>query len=146
MNIPSGRRDQQGAAALTTMLAAVVVSAALIGSLLLVGSIMATADRARLVADAASLAVVSGSPLAGGDGGPDVAAGRAVARANGGSLRSVSLDEWPLEVIVTVSVRLPAPLLGEMSAESRSRVRGPAVTGDGANVAGPVRPSDPDGR
>ncbi len=70
--------------------------------------------RAQDVADAAALAVLSGSPLVDGDGRPALDAAHRVAQANGLVLVAVDLDGWPLGVRASVhpGVDLAAPFGG----------------------------------
>ncbi|MGI9015950.1 MAG: hypothetical protein ACR2HR_02400 [Euzebya sp.] len=100
---PAERADaQQGAAALLTTMVALLIATMVCGVIIAVAQVHRTADDLRAAADAAALAVLSGSPLAGGSGPADVTAGRATAAANGARLDSVDLDHWPLGVLITV--------------------------------------------
>lgn len=90
--------------AITAVVAVLVVLlVALVGATLLARPV---ADHA---ADAAAIAVLGGSALAGGTGEPDVDAGQRVARANGAVLETLDLAGWPRSVIVTVRLPLHLP-------------------------------------
>ncbi|HUG83964.1 MAG TPA: hypothetical protein VMM13_05340 [Euzebya sp.] len=110
MTTPAADR---GAAAVTGVMATVVALVLLLPSLVAVAGLLATARSTRSAADAAALAVLSGSPLAAGSGVPDTGAGHDLAAANGARLVSVDPDGWPMEVSVTVTAR-PAGVLGDL--------------------------------
>ena len=124
--------DQDGAAAVTTLLAMAVVLSGVLGVLAAAGDLTTTTARARATADAAALAAAGTSPLVApaADETP-LAAARAVASANGGTLVETDDDQWPLRYGVTVEV---APSTGWVR-----RIIGPIR----ARATGGVRPSLP---
>ena len=84
--------------------------------------------RARGAADAAALAGMASSPLAGGSGSPQLAAAEA-AVANAATLIAAEEDGWPLRYAVTVSVRprtaLVVVVTGPVQAKAVAAVRPP---------------------
>ena len=89
----------------------------------------AAAARARTAADAAALAGMAESPIAGGSGDPAGAA-RNLAAANGGTVVELDRDGWPFRFAVTVRVAFRAPLLRRLApdaviAEAAAGVRPP---------------------
>lgn len=98
--------QDRGAAAVVTTLWTVLLLSLVWGLLVPTARVMVAADRARVAADAAALAVLSGSTLAGGTGQPALDAGRQVAVANGAALDSVDSTGWPVTVTATVVVDL----------------------------------------
>jgi len=82
--------------------------------------------RARGAADAAALAGMAASPLAGGSGAPRPAAVEAAA-ANAATLVATEEDGWPLRYAVTVSVQPLSPLVvaiaGPVQAKATAAVR-----------------------
>jgi hypothetical protein len=82
--------------------------------------------RARGAADAAALAGMASSPLAGGSGSPRPAAAEAAA-ANAATLVATEEDGWPLRYAVTVSVQprtaLVVAVTGPVQAKAVAAVR-----------------------
>lgn len=122
------RREEQGAAALLTTLLVTVMLTMTVVLTITTAHIMRGADVARVAADAAALAVLSGSPLAGGTGPPDLEKGREVAVANGAELVAVDRAGWPLRVTVTVEVGvsgLPSGVNPTLRARAAARLEPP---------------------
>lgn len=100
--LPADLPADGGAAALTGLLAVALSLLTVLPILTAVGDASHAGARATTAADAAALAVLAGSPLAGGDGPPDLVAGHRMAEANGARLVDVDLDRWPTGVAVRV--------------------------------------------
>jgi Flp pilus assembly protein TadG len=123
----TARHDDGTAALLTTMLALAMLILAS-GLTVHAAHVMRGADAARVAADAAALAVLSGSSLAGGTGQLDLDTGRQVATANGATLVGVDTSGWPLSTAVTVAVDirgLPPGLRPQLRATAAARLHPP---------------------
>ncbi|CAN5282777.1 hypothetical protein BH23ACT9_BH23ACT9_03440 [soil metagenome] len=125
MTPPSTSRGQRGAAALTSVLCTMALMALVVPLLLAVTGVLAAGSQARTAADAAAVAVLSGSVLAGGDGDPDTATGDRVARANGAALVAVDLAGWPTAVVVEVRVTAAGWLQDRVTARAAARLEPP---------------------
>lgn len=114
-----------GAAALTSLLVSLVGFALVVPLVLVAADVAVAGTRARTAAEAAALAVMRGSPLLGGDGRPDTAAGDDLARQNGGTVTAVDLTAWPLGVVVETTSPATGPfarLVGPQEGRAASRV------------------------
>lgn len=121
-------RPERGAAALTGLLAVVLSLLAVLPVLTAVGDAAAAGARATTAADAAALAVLAGSALAGGEGAPDLLAGRRIAEANGARLVDVDLGGWPTGVAVRVAAEPRGPvarLVPALAARADARLAPP---------------------
>lgn len=124
---------EAGAAALVSLVTATVAALVALAVAVAAADVGVTAARARAAADAAALAAVATSPLAGGDGDPDAAAGR-LAAANGAAVVASDRGSWPLRVTVTVAVPPRTPLVravaGPLRVAATAAVRPPATAPD----------------
>ncbi|WP_370326461.1 hypothetical protein [Euzebya sp.] len=125
--------DERGAAALLTTLVALLLAALVMAVGLAAARIWHAAAAARTAADAAALAALAGSPLAGGDGPPDLTAARATAAANGGELVEVDDAAWPVAVVVHVRTWTGPTPIGSRPLTAAAAAR--LVRPDGATLA-----------
>lgn len=141
-----GRGDQTGGAGLLAVLSATVSLALALVAVTAVCDFGATAARARVAADAAALAAMAASPLAGGHGDPDAAA-RRLAGANDAKVTAVerspgTLGEvpgtagWPFAVTVEAAAiprtGLVHAVVPAVVARAAARVEPPARVFGGA--------------
>lgn len=128
---------ERGAAGLIMVLATVLVLLVGLAAITAIADLAVTSARARVAADAAALAAVATSPLAGGGIRPDPRSqAQRLAAANHAELVDVQPSGWPLRYGVTVAVAPSTPwvanLVGPVRAGAvaalRPRVgpRGPA--------------------
>lgn len=135
-----GRGGQAGSAGLLAVMSATVSLALALVTVSAVCDLGVTAGRARVAADAAALAAMAASPLAGGDGDPDGAA-RRLAAANDATVTAVerspqTLGEvpgmagWPfavtVETIVIPRTSLVRAVVPAVAARAAARVEPPA--------------------
>lgn len=125
---PRPPRTDHGAAAVTTV---AVAGLGVVLALALMAVTIATLGAAHRTADAAdltALAVLSGSILAGGDGEPDLTAGRDLARRMGVRLDAIDTGGWPVTVVVRVSRPPPVAMAGlRITAEAAAQLHPPAA-------------------
>ncbi|WP_108665921.1 hypothetical protein [Euzebya rosea] len=115
-----------GASAPTTLLVLGLVTLGLTVAIASLGRATVALQHGTAAADAAALAVLTGSPLAGGSGSPNVEAAADVARDNGASLVRVELAGWPRSVVVAVAVDLDLPLVdGVVTTEAAAALHPP---------------------
>lgn len=134
------RSGQGGGAGLLSVLSATVSLTLALVAVTAVCDLGATAGRARVAADAAALAAMAASPLAGGDGDPDAAA-RRLAGVNDARVTAVertphSLGEipgmagWPfavtVEAVVVPRTGLVRAVVPAVAARAAARVQAPA--------------------
>ena len=119
----SGPRGDDGAAALTVVLATLLVAALALAGITAVADLGLTAARARAAADAAALGAIGVSPLvsrpASQAADPRAEAER-VAAANGAELVAVDSDGWPLRYAVTVTVAPATPWVSRVAGRLRA--------------------------
>lgn len=98
--------DDRGTAGVTLVLGVVLAVTVGLAGVTAVGDLAVTSARARTAADAAALAAVMASPLAGGAPGSDPRAeAERLAGANHADLLAVQPRGWPLRYGVTVAVQ-----------------------------------------
>jgi hypothetical protein len=102
------RRDG-GFVALGVVCTAALLFVAAAAAIIVASDVATTAARARAAADAAALAGMAASPLAGGDGRAHLAAAR-LAEANDARLVRLGEEGWPLRLAVTTQAD-PSTLL-----------------------------------
>ena len=104
----AGPTFERGAAGLTVVLGAVVVLVVGLAGVTAIADLALTSARARVAADAAALAAVGASPLAGAGAGAPAdpqAQARQLAAANDAELVATDDFGWPLRYGVTVAVQ-----------------------------------------
>ena len=120
------RDATQGAAAPTTLLVLGLVAFALKVGVVSIGRAAVSLQQGTAAADAAALAVLTGSTLAGGDGSPALEAAADVTLENGATLVGVDLAGWPHRVLVVVAVDIGLPLVGGLvTVEAAAALRPP---------------------
>ncbi len=119
------------------LLASLLLGAAAVG-LVTVVDVSLAAARARTAADAAALAAMSSSPLAGGDDAPAVAA-RAAAAANGARIAATDDRGWPLRYAVHAAVAPRTRVARSVVAVVQTRATA-AVRPSGAPLDPPLVP------
>ena len=133
-----------GAAALLTLLVAGTALALALATTSAALRVVVDLAAARTAADATALAVLSGSPLAGGAGAPDTAVGAEVARRNGARLVEIDVAGWPRAVAVTVAVELPDVWpLADRSLDLRAAARAVPPPSTSPSSASPSSASPP---
>jgi hypothetical protein len=133
--------DDRGGVALLTLVGAMLLAA--VGMVVVVAAtdLMVAQSRASTAADAAALAAVGASPLAGGDGDgdPQWAAYR-LARENGAELDTFDDTGWPRHATVAVHVQTRMSLLRTMAPTVRAAARAELVPDPSAAPTGQREP------